>query len=206
MSTILRLKVDKSTPILRGHDHYWKVIRDLTEDHTGDIFSLTDILERCNGVKRPAVHCFMRLLIKADIVEKIEPGEPGEACGYVLKIRPIETPILSRTGKTTSGQGQANMWNTMCHLLKSGFSVRELCIHASTVDTPIMQGTAKSYVAALNRAGMLIVRGKGVATTYRLKPSANTGPKAPKILRSKMVYDANTQTIVGDVEAEEGAS
>jgi len=206
MSAILRLKIAKARPVMRGHDFYWKVIRYLTEEHSGDVFSLSDIVNQCSGVKRASVHCFLRLLIKADIVEKIEPDEPGCPSGYVLKVRPIETPVLSRRGKTASGQGQTNMWNTMCHLLKAGFSVRELCIHASTVDVPITHLTAKSYVAALNRAGMLIVRGKGVATTYRLKPSANTGPKAPKILRSKMVYDANTETIVGDVEAEEVTS
>ena len=206
MSTILRLTIAKSHPVRRGHDHYWKVIRDLTDEHSGDVFSISDILGKCSGVTSSDVRLFLRLLAKSGIVEKIDPYKPGAACGYVLKIRPIETPVLSRKGKTTSGQGQTNMWNTMRHLLKSGFSARELSIHASTVDVPITQGTAKSYVVALNRAGMLIVRGKGVATSYRLKPSANTGPKAPKILRSKMVYDANTETIIGDVEAEEVTS
>jgi len=206
MSTILRLKIGKSRPVRRGHDYYWKVIRDLTEIHSRDVFTISEILDKCTRMKRPDVNCFLRLLVKAGIAEKVEHQDPDARLYFRLKTRPIATPVLSRSGKTTSGQGQTNMWNTMCHLLKSGFSVRELCIHAATADVPITHSTAKSYVVALNRAGMLIVRGKGVATSYRLKPSANTGPKAPKILRSKMVYDANTETIVGDVEAEEVAS
>jgi len=41
---------------------------------------------------------------------------------------------------------------------------------------------------------------------YRLKTGANTGPNPPKLLRATMVYDANSDRIVGRVKAVEVAA
>ena len=202
MSVILKLKSDGSKRILRGHDHYWKVIRELTEEDSKKLFTAHDVDGKCSGNLLRDVKLFIKLLIEADIAKKVGERFPNMDNVYRLLRRPIETPVLSRNGKTKSGQVQQNLWNTM-HALKGGFKVRDLMIMASTEDVPITLYTAKSYVKTLNKAGLFIVKGKGVATTYRLKPSANTGPKAPKILRSKLVYDANTETIIGEVNAEE---
>jgi len=80
MSTILRLKIAKSRPVRRGHDYYWKVIRDLTEIHSRDVFTISDILEKCSEVTSSDVRLFLRLLEKSDIVKKIDPDKPGAAC------------------------------------------------------------------------------------------------------------------------------
>ena len=45
--------------------------------------------------------------------------------------------------------------------------------------------------------------GPGRECRWRLKGSADTGPKPPMILRSKMVYDQNVGVIVGEPLAEE---
>ncbi len=83
----------------------------------------------------------------------------------------------------------------MCYGSKIGFTVCNLMLMASTEEAPVSLGSVRVYVKVLNRVRLFIVRGKDAAATYRLKTSANTGPNTPKILRSKMVYDANTETI-----------
>lgn len=206
MSIILKLKSDGQKRILRGHDHYWKVMRELTEVDRRKAFTARDVDGKCRDNILRDVKLFLKLLVDAGIAKRIYPDSVGEPKHYRLNARPIETPVLSRSGKTTSGQAQQNMWNTMCYGLKAGFKIRDLLIMASTDEVPLTSQTVSSYVKTLNKAGMFAVKGKGVATTYRLKPSCNTGPKAPKILRSKLVYDANTETIVGDVIAEEVSS
>jgi hypothetical protein len=37
----------------------------------------------------------------------------------------------------------------------------------------------------------------------RLKPSMNSGPRPPMILRAKLVFDQNRHRLVGDIMAEE---
>lgn len=203
MPTILKLRSDGTKRILRGHDHYWKVIRDLTEQDCKQLFTARDVDGKCRDNYKRDVKLFISLLKEAGYISQVAIPKQGDPVQYRILRRPIDTPVLSRSGETKSGLVQQNLWNTMCYPLKNGFKVGDLRMMASTEDVPITLFTAKSYVKTLNKAGMFIVKGKGVATIYRLKPSAMTGPKAPKILRSKIVYDANTETIIGDVIAEE---
>lgn len=61
----------------------------------------------------------------------------------------------------------------------------------------------------LSRAGYLQVLRQAspkVQQIWRLKSSMNTGPNPPKILRTKVVYDANRKEIMGRPVAEECAA
>ena len=203
MSVILKLKLGDAKRILHGNDHYWKVIRELTEADSRAQFTIADIDKRTNSVPYHTVRNFVKLLVTAGIAKKVGERFPNMEGTFRLLSRPLDTPVLSKTGQTTRGMVQQNLWNTMTYPLKRGFTTNDLALHASTDDLPITLGSARAYVKALNRAGMLIVFGNKVHPTYRVKPSFNTGPKAPKVLQSKVVFDANTETIIGDVIAEE---
>jgi len=86
------------------------------------------------------------------------------------------------------------------------FTAQDIVAWSSTDNTRISIETAKSYIAVLARAGYLIEMVKGTPGKlgiWRLAPHMNTGPLAPMILRTKMVFDQNRHEIVGPVETEE---
>lgn len=214
MSIQLELTVTNAKPVFRGHDHYWSVIRDLGKDTH---FTRQEVALRSNDTTDRCIDDFLGRLIKAGYVEVVgtqssqSPHVRNKAIRIdVLKLvrRPKATPILNRDGSVgTQGLGQLNMWTAMRSL--SQFAKQELAITATTDEVNVSVSTALRYARSLESAGYLqIVRpgGAAVARIWRLKPSMNTGPKAPKIFRSKMVYDANREAFMGQPVAEECAA
>lgn len=104
----------------------------------------------------------------------------------------VEAPRVRKDGTpVTQGQGRQQMWNSMSILKK--FSAIELAFNASTEAHAIAPGEAKSYCAALCKAGYLV----GAANQhYRLIPSMWTGPQPPQIQRTKQIYDPNLRRVV----------
>ncbi|WP_140941445.1 hypothetical protein [Prosthecodimorpha hirschii] len=201
MSIILALKVDKKTPIRRGSTYVWSVIRDLTAGPGGldRPVALAEILARLADTDHRTVRGFMRTLAAAGLVEAL-PGSPAR--WRVLK-RPTQLPSLTRDGQRVASKSQ-QMWNTIRAL--PTFTAAEVAIAASIEDSIVQLNTAKTYVSLLSAAGYLKIDragGPGRPAVYRLKPSMNTGPLPPKILRTKLVYDPNRNEIVGPAEAEE---
>ncbi|TYC53812.1 hypothetical protein FMN50_13650 [Rhodobacterales bacterium] len=213
MSIQLELRVTAGKPVYRGHDHYWSVIRDLGKG--GNLFTLSQIGLRTNDPVNDCITDYLRRLIKAGIVEVAGSEKvltnlrttTTQQHYRVLK-RPKATPRLNRDGSLAKqGLGQDQLWTAIRAL--SGFDTRELAIAASTDDVVVAVETAKSYARHLEAAGYLQVLRPGsgpVSRIWRLKPSMNTGPTAPKILKSKMVYDPNRKEIMGAPLAEECAA
>jgi len=198
---ILALQVDKRTPIRRGSAHYWSVIRDLTAGPGGldRPVALTEILERSAATDHRTVRGFLRTLAAAGLVEPL-PGSPPR--WRVLK-RPTQLPPLTRDGQRVASKTQ-QMWNTIRAL--PSFTATEVAVAASIEGSIVQVSSAKTYVLLLAHAGYLKVEragGPNVPSIYRLRPSMNTGPLPPKILRTKLVYDPNRNEIVGPSEAEE---
>lgn len=218
MSIQLELKVTAGTAIYRGHDHYWSVIRDLGRN--GNLFTFQEIDLRCNDADGEGIGEFLRRLIRAGFLEVAETRRVSTAGTgptnqkvfhqkvYRLLKRPSATPCINRDGSIgKQGRGQEQLWNAIRTL--KAFDARELAIAASTEDVSVGVETARTYVFHLENAGYLQVlrAGKGrTASIWRLRPSMNTGPKPPKILRSKMVYDANRNEIMGKPVAVEVAA
>lgn len=196
MAEILALKVDRSRPIRRGSAYMWSVVRELTKDRRDRVFTLADILAQTNSTELSTVRKWARTLAKAGILEEVDGG-------FRCLKRPTMLPHLSNAGEPVPSRNDA-MWAAM-RALKS-FSPRELALVASTEEAPVKEWTAKSYTVLLNAAGYLVVTSAATPrkqATYRLKPSKNTGPLAPRILRTKLVYDPNLQQVMGEAEAEE---
>lgn len=200
MSIILALRVDKTKTIRRGQDWLWQVIRDLTAaDRNRQIF-LREIMDRMASSDASAVRLDLGRMVKAGLIAP-ETSVAGP-CWRVLR-RVTKLPQMGRNG-IVARSGQEAMWSAMRAL--KVFDARELALAASTEARPVTLVTAKSYLNRLNAAGYLAVVRPATPqriAAYRLKPAMNTGPEAPKVLRTHLIYDPNRHEVMGLVQAEE---
>jgi hypothetical protein len=210
MSAVLRLKTINGRPILRGYEHIWSVILDLTRD--GSTFTRHDIDQRSCDPGDTTVTDYLRRLLKAGYVADVGTCEGDDPRYrrrvYRLVTRSQKAPRLRRDGSAAPTPVNQLLWNTMRILLRDGFTVRELAAFASTDDQSVSEVTAASYVKRLANAGFLHClepgRGRHLAK-WRLKPGMNTGPFPPKVLRTHAIYDPNTCSLHGDGTSEEVA-
>jgi DNA-binding PadR family transcriptional regulator len=210
MAAVLKLRSINGRPILRGYEHVWSVILELTRD--GASFTKHDVDQASCDPDGGSTRDYLRRLRDAGVIEEV--GEEPIANGhrrktYRLVERRAEAPRLRRDGSEAPPSVQQLLWNTMRNLLRDGFTSRELAAFASTDDRSIPTASANSYVKHLAAAGYLLklVPGRpNHLTKWRLRPSMNTGPKPPKILRTHAIYDPNTCSLHGDGIAEEVAS
>ena len=199
MSIVLALKVDRGEPIRRGRDHFWSVIREMTADDRTAIVTAGDILTRSRDVEISTIRRELRLLETAGFLERASPD------GWRVIRRPTRLPSLTAAGRIVVS-GQTAMWNAMRAL--GTFSHAEVAVAASTEETPISPATAKSYVLRLARVGYLKLDRAATPkrqALWRLRPTMNSGPLPPRILRAKLVWDPNRDEVIGAVEAEEVA-
>jgi hypothetical protein len=213
MGIVLKLTVGKAEPMLRGQDHFWRVMRALGAD--GRAFSASQVaaLSAERGVD--TICTYVRRLSEAGYVEalgkkKTGRGRPEQT--YRLLKTPETAPAVTKPGtppkRPTSAQ-QA-MWNTMRGpMSKAGFTAHDLVAYGSTDDLRIATATAKRYIAALRKAGYFIIidpGGPNRPSIQRLRPAMNSGPRPPMILTAKLVFDQNRERVAGEVIAEEEPS
>lgn len=203
MRLALRFKIASAEPVRRGIDHYWAVIRELGKD--GRLWTVGDVLNVSFPKSHETLKTFLRRLVSAGIAEIAVPGaSPNTPAQYRLLARPVATPKIGNSGTiSTVGDGQLNMWTAMRRL--KAFSIPELAIAATTDECRVARSTAKCFCRLLKDAGALQVLSTSKRRVYRLKPSANTGPKPPVVLRCSVVWDQNKGRPIGDVIAEERA-
>jgi hypothetical protein len=206
MSAILKLKTINGRPVLRGYEHIWSVILDLTRG--AETFTKHAVDQACCDPGDHGVSDYLRRLIKAGIVAPAGEVAAGSGGRYRRKVyrlvrRQDDAPRLRRDGSEVMRTGQELMWATMRHLLRDGFTAKDLVTFASTDEISISEVTAKSYLKHLTAAGYLQCLQPGRPrhlTRWRLKPAMNSGPKPPKILRTQIVYDPNTNALHGPAE------
>lgn len=201
------LELELSQVRLRGHDHYWEVIRRLGKD--GAAFTVKDVVGESNA-HHATVDDFIKRLVRAEFLR--QEGTRGEGRFaqklFVLVHASRETPSLRRDGTPGQyGRARQQMWNVIRGPHgRSPLSAADLVMLAATEDTPIALGSAKEYLQRLEKAGYLQVVQKAAQhrlTRYRMRPAMNTGPMAPKLLRTRIVYDPNTRALAGTAVAEE---
>ena len=203
MPAILKLKAD-GKPVLRGFDHWWSVVRELGKGSAE--FTITEIMGRSNGANRQSINEFMKRLVRAGYAEavgwRLENSRRHRI--YRLLKRPVDTPILGRGKGGRQGRCFQQMWNAIRAL--DTFTVSELAVAATTEDVEVKPSTAMAYVHFLRNAGYLSSRefkNRNMHHVHQLKPSMNTGPRAPKVLRAKIIYDPNRGQVIGNTVAEE---
>ncbi len=204
MSRVLAFDVPPGKPVLRGNDHYWRVILDL--DDRGP-WTVADIRARCDGkVESSTIRDFVKRLVAGGFASVDEQGPAGTL--YRLLKRCLATPSLRRDGTPgLQGRGQTAMWNVLRGPLgRTGISAPEVALYASTETVRVAPSSAASYLKHLAQAGYLLClrEGKpGKPASYRLKPAMQTGPLPPLVLRTQIVFDQNRGEAVGPVEARE---
>lgn len=157
-----------------------------------------------------SVREYFKRLLAAGIIEEAGtmPSEINPASRYQHTLYRLAldlgnlAPRLTPDGKPIK-EGRDQMWRTMKML--SSFTVVDLAAAASTEDCMVSPVDAKDYCGHLHKAGYLTVLREATTTSkavYRLLPSMNTGPHAPKVQRTKLVFDPNRQEIMWHEEVE----
>jgi hypothetical protein len=157
------------------------------------VFNIKDI--RWETTLRPeSVRDYVVGLENGGYLERVDPSEMGPgvaACWRLVRDIGFEAPRVRKDGTpVTQGQGRENMWNAM--RIMRFFTARELAVAARTPDCFVKESTAADYAKHLWHAGYLAKSDDGV---YRMLPTAYTGPKAPMIQRTKVVWDPNQNKV-----------
>lgn len=201
MSYELHIAIKKGCQPRNGADYLWSLMRAAP----GREFTVRDLAGQSNA-KRDTIRSFVRRLEAAGILAS-QPRPGGSV--YRLVRDQLETPKIRRDGTIEPNAGAAQcLWNAIRNAFKQGFEPRDLAHFASTDEVRISIRTALDYCRDLDRAGYLIPlndvrsRSRDADPMWRLDPRMNTGPRAPLILKTRLVYDPNRGDIVGAAQAE----
>ncbi|NDW04043.1 hypothetical protein [Jiella pacifica] len=204
MSAILEFRTAPGKPVLRGHAFFWSVIRELGAE--GGLVSVHAVLQRTNRTERSTVADYFRRLEAAGIIEDSGERETlhkgRDTPLYKLLKTPLATPRVNRDGTPAQqGRGQQHMWNVLRGPeSRGGLTADDLALRAATEEIPVSVHSAKAFLKRLNAAGYLAQVKHGL---WKLKPAMDTGPLAPLILKTKVVYDQNLREAQSPLEAEE---
>lgn len=199
MSKVLKIEIRRPQ---RGYEHYWRVMRELSQEQR--TFTVGDIEARCRDAAHGDVWDYLRRLEKAGVAEKTGEKRPGTGPGASRDVWRLNrthgpAPRLRRDGSECPMGGQQKLWIAMRSLRE--FTAAELG-YAASMDAPMPRNTVTTYLRRLSSAGYLVQ----TRDTYRLKPSMDTGPEAPKVLATHSIWDPNRGSLVGDVTTEEVTS
>lgn len=188
-------------PIVTGQDAIWQLIRQL--DKKGP-WAIADIDLATQVAVITTIEDYVRRLRVGGYIAVVGERAHGNnhntpAKLYRIKINTAEAPRLRRDGSCAPPSAQAQMWRAMRRLAQ--FSHAELAYVASTDELTIKPITAKSYVQRLADVGVLQLvqqaKCSGGLALWRLKPSMDSGPLAPRILRTRIVFDPNRRQVIG---------
>lgn len=189
---------------LYGQDAIWAGVRTLK------VFSIKDLVcwvlsNQKSNISDHTVKSYVTRLLRGnylsiDSVDELNGS--GKKFNYkLIHDCGVEAPRLCKDGSPSKqGLGREHMWRTI-KIIKE-FDFHELAIIASTEQVIIKPNEAKAYLLALSRAGYVQVKSQksGSAARYRFNTLKNTGPKPPKVQRSKAVFDQNLNKVVWEAE------
>ncbi len=200
MSIALKIAVAKGQRVLTGQDHYWKLMMDA--EMRGQSFSVDDIFALSNNRSREQISAFIAMLEKAEIIRRSGENNTRGMPFYRIAVRQSATPMFKRDGTwiVNSITSRQALWNAMrSPFFRNGFTLIDLSVHASTNTLTINQRSARLYISCLLHAGYLTVLQRGSSATPTIwRLVRNTGPAAPKLLKTECVYDPNAEKIFGE--------
>lgn len=182
-----------------GFTAYWNVI--LALDEVGP-WTVKAVDGRLNA-KRNGIKSFVARLVQAGIAEIVDSapvsGRGFPRTRYRLVHRPAQVPRIGRDGKEAPEAAAETVWRTM-KMTKSFTSV-EL---AEMVDG-INRNTIGEYLRWLALVGVVAEAGRepGKNGAVRYILVENIGSRAPKILRARLVFDPNSNVILGEIDTAE---
>ena len=193
-----------SLRVPRGQDGYWAIITEVGAE--GAVWTLADIDKRTNA-KRSVVGEYVARLVKSGHVEIVATERDAIATRHLYRIARTsrEAPRLRRDGTEYPETARDRMWRAMKML--DTWTWGEL---ADATETETLKAvppeTVKSYCRRLHAADVLQMIDKGGPNrpaVYRLL--RNIGAAAPRILRTHLIFDPNSNTVLGVTEAKEVA-
>lgn len=130
---------------------------------------------------------------------RLEPAFPFEEHEYKLtKDYGVQAPRVTRDGRVLTGLSvQEAVWRAARVLRR--FTWVDLAGAIDTLEAPPAKATIKAYLADLHAAGYLkkaIAERPGVPAVWALRSDRDSGPLAPLVQRSKVVFDRNTGSVV----------
>jgi len=173
-------------------DGIWKLIRE-----NRDSFTIRVLLD-CKA-HRKTVTDYIKCLIKAGIVEEIDPIEKAKAY-RLIKDYGAEAPRVRVDGSIILNVSAVNnMWRTI-RMQNAPFTYKDLALFAATDDCPIADNTAKTYLGFIQHLPCIRVlphkKGLPGLAKYAFVRSKDIGPKAPQIQKTKRLFDPNTKKVV----------
>ncbi len=196
----------------KGFQKYWDEMR----AYGADGFTALDI-SAGEPFGMAAMRKYVEFLWKAAYLRRLDQTRAspknGRASGVyaVREGAPKRAPTPKTHGRIARyGQQQAHMWVAMRTL--KHWTIGELAVAAATDDTPVTITMAYSFIATLKQAGAIATLRApmtgGLANAFarpgvfRLKPSFNTGPVPPVIIRRNgkvRVYDGNRDLFLDEL-------
>lgn len=177
----------------------WDIMR------TNSTFTLEEIALATKRDKS-SVRTYVKLLICAGIVEELTENSMLNSIGGRGRYTKKNYHIVQNTGRiaprfksdgTPLVESREQMWRTMKML--DSFTYVDLAISASTDICPVSEVDAADYCKHLYKAGYLkllqVATNKNKAL-YVLLSKMNTGLYAPKVHRTKCVFDLNLNQII----------
>lgn len=179
-----------------GQDGVWAAVRKLRAFTVAEIEAVVD-------ADKEHIADYLRRLERGGFL-RLRSTKPVQ---YQLFEDQAETPRVRHDGTVIDdprGRGQDNMWRA-AKMLRD-FDAADIAQAAACDGVKIAVGTAKQYLGWLFAAGYLIQvqeprrsgkRGVDGMARYALDPRRNSGPRAPRIMRAKAVFDPNDGRIYG---------
>ena len=181
-----------------GRRAIWLCFRELSEKGPVTLFDLA-LKTRIN---RGTIRTYMESLVAGGYAEK-SPFVRGEWTAYRL-IRDVGAlhPRLNKKGEAIV-TSRETMWRSMKMLPM--FTAQDLALTATTSRCTVSPVDAADYCKHLLAAGYLALvhegdkDGKGarpLRAVYKLLPGMRTGPLAPMVQRTKVVFDPNLGSVM----------
>ena len=185
--------------LMNPRERMWSAMLKLSKAQ--DSFAPTQVEDLASPVSLEAVLDYLEALAKANLAEKVgqqktEPGVTGAtASQWRLLVKWAVAPRINKHGRVvTQGLGVLAMWRSA--RIRKQFTPNDLAMDANAISPLVKLDTARQYCIALARSGHFACLSKGKGGTpsvYRLV--RDTGPHAPAITRSKVVFDRNAATL-----------
>ncbi|EFO30964.1 conserved hypothetical protein [Roseibium sp. TrichSKD4] len=183
----------------RGFEHFWKVMQEFNRQ--GQSFSVDDILAKSDQDQVRNIRDLVSRLLKSGHLAEVSADSPKR---FMIARNEPFVPRVRRDG-TIAPVKQDHIWAAI-RMQRQWFTVQDIFIFTQHSDAPPTEQSIASYVTRLKLSGYLSVQAdprKVKPTRYFLKPSMNTGPRAPRVIRSEGIYDPNKQQVMGLLSARE---
>lgn len=195
----LQVETKMNLRVRRWRQGLWELIREIGAE--GRVWNRRDLIDAPAAPHPDTIRDYLRGLEAAGIIAAAGAG----LYRLVQDLGPEAPRVRIDGSRVQPSLGQDHMWRTI-QMSHSGFTATDLAIGARTEEVSVSIPTAKSYAQRLCKAGYLdvLMGGRpGRETVYALKPGMRTGPRAPMILATKIVWDPNLGKPMGAAEADE---